>query len=150
FAFPALVGGSGPTYWGGIGATDYPRFFGTTVVAFALAALASRRPLPGRGFLVACAIGAVLLALGPRTGWLDTIIRTVAPVMGRFRVASMALVLALPVAVLLSAAGVARAIDAQPSRRAAWPWIAAIAALGLALLTVGRGGYVAVAQALRP
>ena len=162
FALPEAVGGLAETYWGGLGATDYPRFFGTLVVGLAVVGLLRGDPRgearalagrlrDGRAFLGwLCGI-AVLLALGPRLGPLYDLVSRI-PVLERFRVASMVLVVVAPALALLSAAGLSRLISGEAVRmpRAAWLLPAAMAALGLLLrLPGGARLYAALATSLR-
>jgi hypothetical protein len=158
FAFPAIVGTAGDTYWGGLWTTDYPRFLGTTVVLFALAGLIGQREagrLP-RTFLGLLTLAGIGLALGPRLGAVFTVIHAVAPEFRQFRVVSMALVMIVPAMALLSAAGVDHVLAGigQPAAtraaRAAGIAAAALLVIALLLLTVGARGYAAIALALRP
>lgn len=156
-AFPFLVGGSRDTYWGGLlPSTDYPRFLGTLVVLFAVVGFLRRErsERDPRSFLAAVVAGALVLALGPRTGPVYLAERTLVPASGQFWVASMATLLAVPAMALLSAYGVAAMTAAAPGeprhRRAPWPWLGALALLGVLLLTVASGGYAALAHAVRP
>lgn len=157
FAFPRIVGGAGETYWGGLGVTDYPRFFGTTVVVLAALALLrrGRAPREARLFFAMVVLAAVVLALGPRLGAVYTAMRAALPILSRFWVASMALVIAVPALALLSAAGLAevtRAANGDRARRGgAFPWVivAALSAIGLLLLTFATPAYVALVAASR-
>src|SRR6185369_13798327 len=76
-----------------------------------------------------------VLALGPRTGPFYLAERTLVPASGQFWVASMATLLAVPAMALLSASGVAAMTAAAPAeprhRRAPWPWLGALALLGV-------------------
>ena len=154
FALPQAVGGAAETYWGGLGTTDYPRFFGTLVVGLAVLGWvqAAGRLRDGRAFFAALSAIAVALALGPRLGPLYDVVSRI-PVLERFRVASMVLVIVAPAVALLSANGLSRRIAADPARvsRAAWLVPGAMLALGLLLwLPAGAHGYAALATGLRP
>jgi hypothetical protein len=94
FALPQAVGGLAETYWGGLGTTDYPRFFGTLVVGLAVVGWAAGggRRRDGRAFLAGLCAIAVALALGPRLAPLYELVSRI-PVLERFRVASMVLVI---------------------------------------------------------
>jgi len=151
FAWPQAVGGAAETYWGGLGTTDYPRFFGTLVTLFAGLALVrgGGAQRDGRVFLAALCAFAVALALGPRFGPLYDLVSRV-PVLDRFRVASMVLVIAAPAVALLSAVGLAGAVRGTVPR--AW-WLApgAMLAIGLLLwLPAGADAYARNATRLRP
>jgi len=158
FAFPALVGGAGQNYWGGLITTDYPRFLGTTVVLFAALGLVRGRSdtrLP-RLFLGLLILAAVALALGPAMGPAYGTLRALAPVLGRFGVASMALVMVVPAVALLSAAGLepmlAPSAPPATTRLVRGVWVAAggLLLLGVVLLTFGARGYAALAMVMRP
>jgi hypothetical protein len=161
---PQAVGGSGATYWGGLHLTDYPRFFGTGVVLFAASAVWNARPWGVRGparngelLFAACVLVALALALGPRLGPLYLLLRDTLPVMAKFWVASMVLVVAAVAMALLSALGLAQALVAPPAPVAPRPrftpaWLLPVAMLvcGGVLLTTGAGWYAAVARAAQP
>ena len=158
-AWPAAVGSAGDTYWGGLWETDYPRFLGTLVVAFAAVAVLSRRRgrAEGRGFLLGLALVPVAFALGPRLGPVFTALFHALPFFSMFRVTSMGLVVAAFAAALLSASTLAPPGEGPPPRARRWPaWLAAgllvaACALGVALA----GGalddlYERLATAARP
>ena len=156
--WPLAVGGSGATYWGGLTATDYPRFVGTLVVVLALVACFGRRSTrpAGRGFLLGTALVAIALALGPRIGPVYALVHDRVPFFSRFRVASMGIPVAAFALSLLSAAAFARApdTDAPPRRRTAILVAGALAVV----LVIGAGlaagplvpAYVALAHHTRP
>lgn len=155
FALPQAVGGLAETYWGGLGTTDYPRFFGTLVVGLAVVGVAGLpgggRRRDGRAFLATLCAIAVALALGPRLGPLYDLVSHI-PVLERFRVASMALVMAAPALALLSASGLCRFVagDAARVSRAGWVVPGAMLVLGLLLwLPAGAQRYAALATHLR-
>jgi hypothetical protein len=153
FALPQAVGGLAETYWGGLGTTDYPRFFGTLVVGLAVVGWAAGggRRRDGRAFLAGLCAIAVALALGPRLAPLYELVSRI-PVLERFRVASMVLVIVAPALALLSASGLSRRLAADRARwsRAAWLVPGAMLALGLLLwLPAGAHGYAALATRLR-
>ena len=157
FAFPRIAGGAGETYWGGMWSTDYPRFFGTTVIVFALASLVRRDPAwrEGRAFLAVLVLVAIGLSLGTSLGPMYAALRAAVPVIGRFRVTSMALVMAVPALALLSCAGVASALAGGAVSRPAsspslaWVGLGVLLALGLLLLSPAASGYVRVALGLK-
>ena len=151
FAWPQAVGGAAETYWGGLGTTDYPRFFGTLPMLLAGLALVrgggARRD--GRAFLAALCAVAVALALGPRLGPLYDLVSRI-PVLDRFRVASMVLVIAAPALALLSAFGLAGVVRGTVPR--GW-WLipGAMLAIGLLLwLPAGVDAWARIATELRP
>jgi hypothetical protein len=157
-AFPALVGGAGETYWGGLWATDYPRFFGTTVLLLAALGLLARPrgPYRARAFLWGVVLIAIVLSLGPRIGPAYSALRVVVPLLARFWVASMVLVIAVPAIALLSAMGLDHAlVRTEPSAasrlaRAAWLASGVVLLVGLLLLAPAARTYAAIALALRP
>src|SRR5262245_51357902 len=154
FVLPRAVGGAEETYWGGLGTTDYPRFFGTLVAGLAILGLVrgGGRLRDGRAFLAGLCVIAAALALGPRLGPLYELVSRI-PVLERFRVASMVLVIAAPAVALLSARGLSRLVSEDPARvpRAAWLLPATMLALGLLLwLPWGASLYAALATGLRP
>jgi hypothetical protein len=115
-AWPRAVGGAGRTYWGGLWNTDYPRFLGTLVVAFALIAALRRGARPtGTGFLVGIVLVSVALAMGPRLGPVYAWLFRSLPFFESFRVTSMGLIVAALGVALLSAFVFVRA-DGRP------PW----------------------------
>jgi hypothetical protein len=160
FVWPFAVGSAWPTYWGGLAYTDYPQYFGVTVVAFALIGV-PRRGGPGRGLavtLLAASAIALLLSLGVRLGPLYTVFQRLVPLVGGFRVAVAVVIVAQFALVLLAARGIDRALrgNERPGafRRLARAGLlaVAIALLGALLLRFGPlgEGYAQAALAARP
>lgn len=156
--WPQAVGGAGDTYWGGMWTTDYPRFFGSSVVLLAAIAMVGRGKavIGRRGFWGALALVSLGVAMGPRLGPVFYLIHDHVPLVKGFRVVSMVLVLAGLTLALLSAAGVARALGpVNPERKArgsmltAGAVFAALALIGLGIATLGAGAYAEIARAAR-
>ncbi len=156
-AWPWAAGFGGGTYWGGLNATDFPQFLGTTVFALALLGLA-RRDGSGRcaWVLAGAAVFAVLLALGLRLGALYQAMYTHVPLWSSFRVASRALIVCQLAFALLSARGFEQLVEAAARAPRRWLAIAGgIAGFGLlfaALLHSGflAGPYAAAVREARP
>jgi hypothetical protein len=160
--WPMAVGGGGGTYWGGLWNTDYPRFLGTLVMAFALLVAFARgvRHRPYTGFLFAVLAASVAMALGPRLGPIYEIAFRSLPFFEFFRVTSMGLVLGCLAAALLSAAafgaGGEEGLRARPAPRGRWSWaiLALLVAASLAGVALASGAldapYVRLATLVRP
>ncbi len=140
--WPWAVGHSGPTYWGGLGKTDYPQYLGILTVA--LAPFAWRRvgrdtrgPL---AFFLAVAVVGILLSLGSNLGGGYRLLNAIVPFASPFRVAVMSLFVAQLAVALLSARGIEQALAATHDRRSAWPTRAMLVALAALLaLVLGAG-----------
>jgi hypothetical protein len=160
--WPLAVGGGGGTYWGGLWNTDYPRFLGTLVTAFALLTACTRgaRRRPFTGFLFAVLAASVAMALGPRLGPIYEIAFRSLPFFVFFRVTSMGLVVGCLAAALLSAAvfgaGGEEGSRARPGPRGPWGWtiLAVLVVASLAGVALASGAldspYVGFAMQVRP
>jgi hypothetical protein len=103
--WPQAVGGQGATYWGGLIETDFPRFVGTSVLAFAVVGV-FRTPVR-RGdavmFFAVVSISSIALALGTRLGPVYPALYRFVPFFSMFRVPSAGLIAAQLGVALLAA-----------------------------------------------
>ena len=156
-AWPWAAGFGTQTYWGGLQATDFPQFAGTTVSALGVLGLARRDENDAAALLLAVAAGvSAILSLGLRLGPLYHALYAHLPFWSNFRVAVRALIVTQLAFALLSARGLewlVADVEAAPRR---WLWIAlTVAAAGLVsavLLRAGpfAGSFIDAVRAARP
>lgn len=163
FVFPWAFGFGKTTYWGELPFTDYPNYLG---VVTALLAVIGAAIVPGRakGFLVAAAAAATVLAFGRFFPILYDPLFHALPYFNKFRVPVMVLIVQQLAITLLMAAGLEAflsraAAGALPGwlapRRLRWWLVAAAAAAFLALVgssgvRQGLAGNAAVTAKVRP
>jgi hypothetical protein len=175
-AWPQAVGFGGPTYWGGLLGTDYPRFVGVVILLLAGTSLVRARREALVWMLAAYALFAALSSLGTTLGPVGLALRAVVPMGSRFRVPTVWIGITQLAVTLLAARALAPRDESAPVPREAAPaardhaapaarddagpaarapritWVAAAALLaaGLAIAWPLRGAYAALIHSLRP
>jgi hypothetical protein len=140
---PGAAGFGRATYVGRMPFTDYPNYLGLLLPGLAVAAWLTRR----RSLVVALAVAsvlAILLAMGRFSPGLYQAAYAVLPYFSKFRVPSMALVLAgllVPVLAALGATAVSRLGPVAVGRLKLASFV--VLGLGLVLLLAGAGGLAA-------
>lgn len=114
FIVPGLFGFGGAAYWGFMPFTDFPFYAGIIVLFLASAALPSLRRSPLWLFVLTALLLALLLSFGGFFPPLYALFYKAAPLFSRFRVPSMALLMAFMALALLAGRGVDRLKAAAP------------------------------------
>lgn len=126
--WPQAVGWGGPSYWGGLGDTDYARFVGASVLALAGVATVRGGLRSALDRLWAgLAVFGMVFSIGAHLGPLYTLLSNVLPFAARFRVASAVLCVAELSLVVLAARAFAPTGSAPPPK----PGLAKPLAIGI-------------------
>lgn len=143
--WPWAAGFGGATYWGGLQATDFPQFIGTTVFALGLVGLAGRGANTRAAALLAVlAAGSAAFALGLHLGGVWQWMHDHVPLWSSFRVAIRTLIVTALAGVLLSARGLEHLVRATPKSYSRWIRNAgAVAGVALVLAALLRWGFLA-------
>ena len=89
--WPRAVGHSGPSYWGGLPSTEYPRYAGILVLVACIAGFRGRRPgVRAAWFLAAATVLGLLVSLGAHLGPVYRMLHQTLPFWSRFRVPAAA------------------------------------------------------------
>lgn len=105
FLVPGSFGFGGATYWGFMPFTDFPNYAGIIVLMLAVAGAFFYRKEPFTRFLLTALLLSLLLSFGSFFSPVFNLFYYAAPLFSRFRVPSMALVMAYLVFALLAAKG---------------------------------------------
>ena len=142
FVIPSMFGFGGGTYWGSMPFTDYPNYMGIVPLALAIYG-AMRWRGKVRWYLVALAVGALLMSFGKHFQALYALLYFHLPFFNKFRVPVMVLVLVQFATGALAALGLTAALERgapgkDRARDLGAPWVraAVIAAAGGVALVV--------------
>ncbi|TLU88148.1 MAG: YfhO family protein [Chlorobium sp.] len=139
FLVPGGFGFGGVTYWGFMPFTDFPNYAGIIVLLLAVAGLFLSRKEPVSWFLAAALLLSLLLSFGSFFSPVFSLFYHAAPLFSRFRVPSMALVMAYLVLSILSARGLHELLLADREKLLKPLKTATIALAAVALLFLAFG-----------